>query len=537
MDGIFGSLFNSITEVWKSIGISQRISIIFVGLAALVLTGVMIYMGSTEQYEVLYAGLDLETSSQITDVIRDSGVNYKLENGGATIKVPAGKKNELRLRCSSQGIVAKEKGKGLEIFEEMQLGLTDRQQQVFYQRGIQGELQRQINEIPEIVSSRVMISIPRKRVLSQQTQRPSASVMVVIRKGFILTEEQVNSIRYMVASANNKMTPSDVTVADNYGRLLSKKTFAGADDEDSAMARRTKIENELRQKVEAVLKPIVGAENVVAVVSCDVDFNSVDRVIERYESEGVILNEKIISDDSSRTGAKAGGAAGTSGNVQVAIATAGKNDAKGEKSFSETRKTAERSYAVPKLIEKVTNRGGEIRSLTVAVTIAQLEGNKPRTTEQLASLKKLVGNAVGVANYKIPSNIDPITIVEQPFVSSVVGVVPGPPLPLAIDDFFRPLFKSKTVQIIGGLVFLMLLWFIFHRYFSRTMVSVDDVSRVGAGELASGDEVNELGNGDIVNAFDFDNLELSEAGESVFSSEINPRKIAGIIEGWIAHEP
>ena len=53
------------------------------------------------------------------------------------------------------------------------------------------------------------------------------------------------------------------------------------------------LEEQLRQKAEGILMPIVGIENVVATVSVELDIDKIDRLSEKYDGENsVVVSEK-----------------------------------------------------------------------------------------------------------------------------------------------------------------------------------------------------------------------------------------------------
>ena len=142
-----------------------------------------------------------KNAAKICDVVHDNGVQTKLTDGGRTVMVPSKDVYNMRMKVATAGVQVDTKGTGLELFDNMQLGLTDRQQQVAYQRAIQGELQRMIVEIPSITDAKVMITLPNKSVFKKDAGHPSASVLLVMNRGGNLAGDQINSIRYMVASA------------------------------------------------------------------------------------------------------------------------------------------------------------------------------------------------------------------------------------------------------------------------------------------------------------------------------------------------
>ncbi len=554
MDRLFNSIANSLTEIWRNIGLSQKVSIILIFIVAISLAITGILYSLRTDWGILYSNLDEDTAAQVTNVIQENGIKYKFENGGRRILVPVDSVSMLKIRCASTGITTKEKGSGFELFDNAPLGLTDRQQQVMWLRGKQGELQRQINEIPDITGSRVLLSFPERTVFSRKKKRPSASVMLVIKKGRMLNPEQVTSIKYLVASSVTDMTPSDITITDNMGRLLSRKEYDGVagGGGNSAMEMKSKMEYALKEKIESVLRPIIGIDNVVAQVSCDVDFNSIDRITESYDAEqAVVISEKTTIDDSSRMNPSSSGAAGLSANKQVRgiNPNANSKNKSSDKMFSEQRKTSELKYVVPKVVEKQIVKGGKIKSLSVAVTIAQKEGAKPRTAEQLAALKILIGNAVGINNYGSNVNTNPISIIEMPFISTEPAATTPISFLTKIESTIEKLKSSSLISMLGGFILLILLWIVFKRYFNRTMVSASDLANnnieYSNQDYIAANDLESMNTGSAMNNIEGDDGQLvtfklktpiSAKELATALDTVNTKDVADVLENWIASE-
>jgi flagellar M-ring protein FliF len=201
MNGVVGNLINALAEIWRSIGIPQKVSIVLIGIATLGATALIIFFGSQPDWQILYSNMDSKTAAKIYDVVKDSNVQVKLTDSGRTIMVPSTDVYKLRMKVVNEGIPVDNSGDGWGLFDEMKLGLTDRQQQIAFQRAVQGELQKMIKEMPGIIGCSVMLTIPKKKVFTKSQTNPSASIMVVVEQGRALSRQQVNSIRYLVSSA------------------------------------------------------------------------------------------------------------------------------------------------------------------------------------------------------------------------------------------------------------------------------------------------------------------------------------------------
>lgn len=550
MDGIFGNLLNALSEIWKNIGIAQKVSIVLIGIVTVLATAVIIYFGSQPDWQILYADMDQKTAAQVYDIVKESGTQVKLTNSGRTIMVPSKEVYALRLKVASEGIAIEKTGVGLEIFEKLKLGATDREQQIAYQRAIQGELERMINEMPGIMSSKVLLTMPSKKVFRKDKERPSASVLLVMENSINITGQQINSIRYMVASAVSGMTSQDVTITDNRGNLLVRQV--GEEDEyDGDSSRHMEIcektERTLKEKAEAILRPIVGYENVVAMVSCDMDFNNIDRVVENYNADGVVaINTKKVNESNTKTdaGGGNGGPVGMSSNANapqtITVANAGKNAAPaGGTTSTEERKTEETNYVVPKTVERTSIKGPKLKKLTVAVTIAREagEGKAARSPEELKKLEELVAAAVGVENYFTTEELrrnQIVTVKEMPFIQIATPVPPAVVVTDKIAFELEKYLKSPLVRPIAGFGILALLYLVFRRYFNRTSPAVEGADFAGMGAQSSiyGEELKKIESTEQEEKEKNEREVLLESLDK--NSKASPQAVADILERWMA---
>ncbi len=298
-----------------------------------------------------------------------------------------------------------------------------------------------------------------------------------------------------------------------------------------------KTERMLKEKAEAILMPIVGYGNVVAMVSCEMDFNNVDKIVESYDSErAVAIQEKTVTESNSKTG----GSSSTGGKTGVAANVSVKNpqgSQKQENVSQEQRKTTEKQFVVPKTVEKTTIKGGRLKKLTVAVTIAKKTDGASWTPEEKINFEKLVSAAVGANNYFTQDELknNPIvTVKEMPFIPA-----PKPePAVVAITD--KIMFevdkysKSQLVRPILGVLLLLVLYKIFKKYFNKTSVEGSDL---GFGSVSSsgiyGEEVRQIESEQDTKAASDREMLLNSLDEK---SQASPQAVADILERWLASD-
>ena len=220
MDSI-KEILRNLKERFQALPLTQRLLIPAMVVAVSLALGFSVFLQNQSDYGVLFTNLSQEDAGTIVEKLKGKKIPYRLETGGTTILVPKSDMHELRLLLASEGL-PKGGGVGFEIFDRQELGVTNFVQRLNYQRALQGELARTIAGMPEILEARVHIVTPKESLFIEDQKEPTASVAVKLRSGRALSPGQVDAIVHLVASAIAGLNPTQVTVVDLRGRLLSK---------------------------------------------------------------------------------------------------------------------------------------------------------------------------------------------------------------------------------------------------------------------------------------------------------------------------
>ena len=205
-----------------------------VGLASAVAIGMVVVLWTSEpNYAPLYTNMSGQDTAQIADVLTTNNIDFKLDSNSGSILVDQAKLAEARLKLASQGLP--EGGmNGLEMLQADQgLGTSQFIETARYNHALEAELVRSVESIRSVEKARVHLAIPKQSIFIRNRVKPSASVVVKLYSGRILNPGQVDAIVQMVASSIPMLDSSQVTVIDQFGRLLT-------DDEDAGMAQTTK---------------------------------------------------------------------------------------------------------------------------------------------------------------------------------------------------------------------------------------------------------------------------------------------------------
>src|SRR4051794_41305957 len=388
-----------IRAVLSTISLGQKVVI---GLLAvgLILGGFFFYTWITAPtLSPLFSNLASTDASAIVDELNAEGISYELTDGGSTIMVPNDQVYNLRLTMSGKGLPAGQ-DTGYSLLDQQGITTSEFQQQVTYQRAVEGELAKTLEAIKGVNTAVVHIALPKDQVFVADQGKPTASVLLDVAAGTQLSGEQISAVTNLVSSSIEGMDPADVTVADSSGQVLSAagQVSSAAGDERSQMEQ--EYENRLAANAQKILDATLGTGHAVVTVRADLDLSQRQSTSETYSyNQGT---PPISSSSSSETYSGNGTAVGgVLGPENTTTGTTGN----GNSSYNKSDTTD--NNAVDKTTTTTQAAPGTINRLTVSVV---MDGTVAGNLNQ-QQVQSLIGNAVGLDT----ARGDAITVAAMPF--------------------------------------------------------------------------------------------------------------------------
>jgi flagellar M-ring protein FliF len=389
-----------IKSVLSTITLGQKVVIGLLALG-LILGGFFFFRWVTAPtYAPLFSNLAASDASAIVDELNSEGVAYQLTDGGATIMVPNSQVYNLRLTMSGKGLPAGQ-DTGYSLLDQQGITTSEFQQQVTYQRAVEGELEKTLEAIKGVNTAVVHIAMPKDQVFTDDQGKPTASVLLDLAPGTQLAGQQVQAVTNLVSSSIQGMSPNDVTVADSNGDVLSA---AGSGLTAAAGDTRTELEqtrgDELAAKAQALLNQILGPGHAMVSVQASLDLSQKNSTSEIYQYNNGTppYSQSTSKENYSGTGSAVGGVLGNPSN-----GTAGSSG--GNSTYSKESSTSNNSVNKTTVNEQAAP--GDIKRLTVSVV---MDGTVAGNVNQ-QQIQSLVGNAVGLDQ----ARGDAITVATMPF--------------------------------------------------------------------------------------------------------------------------
>ncbi|WP_019833826.1 flagellar basal-body MS-ring/collar protein FliF [Sphingomonas sp. PR090111-T3T-6A] len=363
----------------------------------------------------LFMGLGDADKASVVQALDTAGIKYHIDNSTGALTVPEDSYYRAKMLLAQQGL-PKAAPDGDQLISNLPMGASRAVEGARLQEAKEMDLARTIEAIDAVATAKVHIAADQPSVFLRDDAKPQASVMLTLRSGRALSDGQVQAIIHLVAASVSGMSPDDVSVVDQSGRLLSHAAGQGDDDvADKQVALQTKVEDRYRRALTSLLTPIVGAGNFTAEVHADLDFAEVASTTETYPKDGSVVRTEQGSWTNTENGADqpATGIPGALSNTAPAPAKpattangqpqgqngpAAPGAAPGQAGASAPQKlneTYNRSYELGHQISVTKNPVGTVHRLTVAVALRQAPGAKPLTPQQQQQIQNLVKGAVG----------------------------------------------------------------------------------------------------------------------------------------------
>lgn len=464
----------------------QKIGLMLAASAIIALLAGSWMWSQAPDYKVLFSNVSDRDGGAIIASLQQMNIPYQFAEGGGAILVPASAVHDARLKLASQGLP---KGGlvGFELMENQKFGTSQFLEQVNFQRALEGELARSVQALAAVSSARVHLAMAKQSVFMREQQKPSASVLVNLYPGRTLEPEQVNAVMHLVSSSVPNLPIKNVTVVDQSGTLLSKIDESNPSGLDpNQLKYLQELEQSYVKRIEAILIPLVGQENVRAQVAADVDFAHMEQMDELYKPNQNPANSTVRSQQTSESSTVAGymdgGVPGALSNQPPAPATApittappasanqppapgAAGAAAGQEPTAvsppaNTRKDATTNYEVDKTIQHVRKSVGGIRRLSVAVVVNYrrmtdekgLISTRPLAEDEKAQITDLVKETMGFSKERG----DTLSVANSPFMGVERETVPELPLWQQPEVIELAKQVAKNLLIAALLLYLIL---------------------------------------------------------------------------------
>ena len=518
--------------------------LLMLGVAAVVAVMAAVWMwGQQPDYRVLFSNFSDRDGGAIVAELEKMNIPYKYAEGGAAVLVPADRVYDARLKLASQGL-PKGGNVGFELIENQKMGSSQFIEQVNFQRAMEGELARSIESVSAVQAARVHLAMPKNSVFVSEQKTPTASVLLNLHPGRVLDPQQVSAIVHLVASSVPELPPKNVTIVDQNGNLLSdtSKTASATGMDPSQIKYVQDLQQSVVKRIESIITPMVGSDNVRAEATADVDFSRSERAVESYkpnQTPDAITIRSQQTSESLNGATNSGGVPGALTNqppapVTAPITAAGQTPKAAAPAApgANTRKDATVNYEVDKTIQYVQQGSGGLKRLSVGVVVNYRKTldktgkvtMKPLTAAETTQITSLVKEAMGYNQ----ARGDTLNVVNSPFASVEPETIPELPMWKQPDNLQFAKQTGKYLLMAAALLLLYL------RVLKPMLKKIAETPALPA-PVHHGHHVVQGAHGELIELPDVQrNYQDSLTRAQKLANE-DPRVVANIVKTWVGN--
>jgi flagellar M-ring protein FliF len=476
-----------LNEILQRFGTSRVITMAGIGLGLMTFFGYIMVRANQTEMALLYNQIEAAEGGRVLEKLKTMGIPFEVKGDGTQIYAPIDDISRLRMELAQSGMPSGG-GVGYEIFDKQDiLGTTNALLGINQIRALEGELGKSIQTIQGIQAARVHLVIPKRELFSENKQEPSASVMIRMKGVAVLSATQVQSIRYLVASAVPGLILDQVSIVDDRGNLLARGKDSAETKDNLTMQQTTQREYEQRisRSIEALLDRTLGLNKTRVEVSVDMDFDQVSSTSVLFDPEGQVVKNQIINEEGVSTSEKSASSDAVSIQNSLPVGQEGQGNT-GNNNKNQTSNIEENiNYEISNTTKTYVKELGTIKRLSIAVMV---DGNykkkndgtqeyQPRSDEELNKLKDLVKTATG---YKEDRG-DVVSLVNLKF-----SELPQDTIPEKQENPFFGLNLNKLAELsITALVVLIGLFTVVKPFISSLMRTTSSRSLSGNSEILS----------------------------------------------------
>jgi flagellar M-ring protein FliF len=358
-------------------------------------------------YEQIVSGADASETPKITEALDKKGVKYEVRNNGTAIAVEKSKVGDAKIALAAAGLPGASQP-GFELMEKQKLGASDFQQQVTYQRALEGEIARTVQGVQGVSNAQVNLVLADEQLFQDETQPARASVLLTTDGD--IEAGSVRGIASLVTSSVKGLKSQNVSITDQTGNLLWPKQGDGDGSVMSKQQAEQRYAAATEGKLNAMLVQTLGPGKGQVQVSADVNADQTTRDTLAYDKKGTAL--KTHDDKEQLSGAGGGGgAAGSAGNIPQYAAGAGGS---GNSDYKHSTKDTE--WGVGKTVERTKVAPGAVNRQNVAIVL-----DKAIPPADVTALRNTLSTAAGIDARRG----DTITVSQVAFAKPPAAAKPG----------------------------------------------------------------------------------------------------------------
>ena len=479
-----------IKKKWDGFSLNKKALLSASVISSLAVSAISVHKFNEPDYISEMSHLDRASMQKIIPALEAAKIDFKISPDNSTLFVDKSQEDEASIILAKDGLPLTPTSGYSHLTNTKTPYLTRSAEQQLERQVLEENVEIAIKRIKSIQDADVSLALSENSAFLQDVKPSTASVVLTVKNGQILSQAQIQGITNIVANAVPNLDSKNVAIIDQTGRILSISDDANG-DMPTQLTHKMELESIISQKITQVVAPIVGLKNLRVNVNADINYDNTEMTSDAPLQENVILSKQSDT-NYDKSLANAQGVAGSLSNQPPKHASFDKKikpQADDDSGKGISHKNVTTNYVVGKTITHTKKASGSIAKLSIAVLIDSAAINPKDKATILATIKPIVEASVGFD----AKRGDTISIDTSMFMNNAKPVKPSQSAyKQLLSDITNPsvdTLKSALKTVLEGLL-LLTLYLMFFRPIIKTLNGKDV-------EIASGDKnEGELANGE-----------------------------------------
>jgi flagellar M-ring protein FliF len=353
-------------------------------VAAILFVYLFLHMVSAPSYTTLVSGVEPSRTGKMTSTLSQQGIGYELQSSGTAIAVQSNQTAKARVALAGANLLGNNQP-GFELFEKSKLGASNFEQQVTYQRALQGQLEETIDSVQGVSGAQVELVLPSSQSQIFGENQNVSSAAVLLSGTSALDSSSVRGIAQLVASSVPGLQLNKVTITGDSGELLWPAGSGGGSGASGGQLQEAEqgYDDSMEASLDAMLAQTLGPGKAQVLVYANMNVDQTTKESLEYAKAGTPTQQSKSTETLTGTGTGAGGTTGTANLTAAAGGSGGKSNFKHETTTS--------SLGVGKTVTHSTIAPGTVESQHVSVLL-----DKSVPAAALPAIREAITNAAGI---------------------------------------------------------------------------------------------------------------------------------------------
>ena len=379
-------------------------------IGAILFIYLFVHTVSQPSYTTLVSGVEASQTAKMTSTLSAQGISYELQNNGTAIGVPSNEASKARVALAGANLLGGSQ-EGFRLFEKQSIGESNFQQQVTYQRALQGQLAETIDSVQGVSGAQVELVLPSSQNQIFGEDQNASSAAVLLSGTSALSQGSVRGIAQLVTSSVPGLQLSKVTITGASGELLWPAAGGAGGTGTDLQEAQQRYDQTMAASLDAMLAQTLGPGKAQVLVYANMNVNQTNKESLEYGKAGTPTQQSKNIETLTGSGTGAGGVTGTANLTTAATGAGGKSNYKHE--------TTNSSLGVNKTVTHTTVAPGAVESQHVSVLL-----DKSVPAAALPAIREAITNAAGIQTKRG----DTISIGQVAFAKSTTTAAAASPL-------------------------------------------------------------------------------------------------------------